>query len=162
MQSLPWGILGGDCLQREANLSQARFPSRLFCASSRHLGYVLDWEAEPWLWEHSWWSYKLLLLMAMSPGPVCVSICTPDPCPLPGAWHSTCDCPRGSCQFGARSSLVHTVFLPLLLATSASILFLSVLECLSPSGYGRWWEVKVISVPVFPAWLYPVGHEVVQ
>lgn len=119
LQSLPWGILGGDCLQREANLSQARFSSRLFCASSPHLGYVLDWEAELCLWEHSWLSYKLLLLMAMSPGPVCASICTPAPCPLLGAWHSTRNCPRGSCRFGARFSLVHTVFLPLLLATSA-------------------------------------------
>lgn len=37
--------------------------------------------------------------------------------PRPGAWHSTHNCPRGSCRFGARSSLVH-VFLPFLLAAS--------------------------------------------
>lgn len=63
-------------------------------------------------------SYKLLLFMATCPGPVCICICSPAPCPLPGALHSTHNCPRGSCRFGARSSLVHTVFLPFLLATS--------------------------------------------
>lgn len=106
----------------------------------------------------SWLSYKLLLLMAMSPGPVCVSICTPAPCPLPGAWHSTCNCPRGSCRFGACFSLVHTVFLPLLLATSA---WKSVPISLGVPVSIRLWPL-VGSHEVFPAWLYSVGHEVVQ
>lgn len=161
---------GGDCIWREANRSQTCFSSGLFSTSSHRLGYVLDREAKLWLWGRAGLSYKLLLFMAMCPGPVCISIGFPAPCPpapVPGIPHTT--------VLGAPADLGPAPLWFTSSSRSCSLLlsgspFLSVLERMSVSsnrlrplvGRNHVDCVVVISIPVFPAWPYPVGHVTVR